>query len=148
MKIEVGNKYRHKSDKLYSIEVLFIADKGDEPIFIINNYGGTAIYRESEIKNKFIPHEEPKAQTLEERIKEAYPDYDVRVCEWDCDDWVYSTCEKFGEDHYKAVSRRGFYRYVYESSEGFFLTITPIGYCQNGEEMPALPVACLFEVEK
>lgn len=53
---------------------------------------------------------EPKPETLEDRVKDEYPDYEVVMLEW-CDDYL---CHPSGMSHITAQSMKGFAGYVYD----------------------------------
>jgi len=81
------------------------------------------------------------AQTLKERIEAEYGDYDVVMLEWICNHLSISD-KNVTWSHMQAQSMKGFYKYVYERSDGTL-------HCARNpaiedEEKTIQPVAVLF----
>ena len=92
----------------------------------------------------------PKELTLEEKVKAKYPDYEVCMLGWykDCDQDMWSMIYK--DTHWRhtaAQSMKGFYRYVYQHSDGDWDTCTD-PTMQWAKDETLLPVAVLFQRDK
>ena len=72
----------------------------------------------------FIYRVKPEPESLEDRIKAQYPDYDVVMLEWtdnaapDANFLQISTGLEEYEPHTSAQSMKDFYRYVYQHPDG------------------------------
>jgi len=79
-----------------------------------------------------------KVKTLEDRIKETYPDKRVELLVWEPD-----LCIRRGDVHTAALSIKGFAGYVYERGDNVWMGRNPID--TNNDLDLIHPVAVLFD---
>jgi hypothetical protein len=88
---------------------------------------------------------EPKPETLEDRVKAEYPDYDVVMLEWgkgeDSDLLLMVSSKRSDWVHVMAQGMKGFYRYAY-FEDGRFSTYIGPSDVKTGQTV--LPIAALF----
>ena len=91
----------------------------------------------------------PKVESLEDRVKAEYGDYEVVMLFWDTDDTLCIKVRKPKIQMYHACaqSRKGFYRYVYEHPDGVCDTST-VPALESRKGFTILPIAVLFTKEK
>ena len=136
--IEVGKKYKLNGN------VVKISSKIPESYEIEYSNGSLVTVLWPDVKENL---EEIRPESLKEQIEEKYPDYDVRMFEWDGEYW---RLQNVGSWVYPSDCPfiRGFYRFVYEDNENpshFILSDFPY---LKGMTEPQLPVAVLFNKEK
>ena len=116
-----------------------IAGKDIEHQLIINSLDILRLATPAEIQAA-----QPKVESLEDRVKAEYGDYEVVMLEWSRIN-VWSIQSRQGlVSHAIAQSMKGFYRYVYENPEpdkSLCHLIEPVWLC---DYEPILPIAVLF----
>ena len=91
----------------------------------------------------------PKEKTLEERIKEKWPDKRIVMLNWDDDIDTGERCLFIGSTtkyHIVAQSMNGYDDYVYQLKDGGLVSVNSVTMSEYGEILH--PVAVLFEVKK
>ena len=82
----------------------------------------------------------PKVESLEDRVKDEYGDYEVVMLEWKSDVLVMDSGGRAGNNHVMAQSMKGFAGYVYYAHP---FTIKPMPIMRDGERY-IQPIALLF----
>ena len=95
------------------------------------------------IKSAEIQAAQPKVESLEDRVKAEYGDYEVVMLFWDTDDTL---CIKVRKPkiqlyHSCAQSIKGFYRYVYQDPD---LGTSANPALESRKGFTILPIAVLF----
>lgn len=144
-KIEVGKKYI-----LDGVAGTVKEDLGGDEYLVYLQVKKDSGYHQVMTKSEFLDSLTdigPKPKSIEEEIKEKYPDYIVRTFKWINNVWLLSI-DNVLRSPSESVFTKGFYRFVYESENfpPFILLDSP--FLGGHKEPPKLPVAALFKKEK